>query len=242
MPSSDNLVNAVIPAAGIGSRMQASIPKQYLMLNGKAILDHTLEHLLACDWIAEIIVALHPDDQWFDQLKHAHNIRVKTVTGGAERSDSVLAGLHAITDKSSWVMVHDAARPNIHLGDLEALRSACFKTGQGGILAAKAKDTIKRAVDSSSDFATVGATEPRHLLWHAMTPQFFPVDMLQSALETAVKQQVAVTDEASAIEFVGGDVLLVEGRTDNIKVTNPEDAALMTFYLTQRQSDCQESK
>lgn len=219
----------VVPAAGIGKRMGSVLPKQYLPIADKTIIEHTLTNLMAHPKIARIIVVLHPNDQHFSQLALAHSPKIITVIGGDERSDSVLAGLAMVDPKERWVLVHDAARPCLHPQDLSALLQLTEQGETGGILAAPVRDTMKRADDHQS----VLKTESRDNLWHALTPQLFPLALLLSALTDAKKQQVNITDEASAIEYFGGKVKIVEGRASNIKVTQNEDLLLAHFYLTQ---------
>ena len=150
----------------------------------------------------------------------------RLVHGGATRAESVLNGLEAIADKSAWVLVHDAARPCLRTTEIDLLLEV--KDPQGAILAIPVVDTIKRA-DEQGRIAT---TEDRRYLWLAQTPQFFPLQDLQRALSHALHLGLNITDEASAMEFAGQHPLLIAGRSDNIKVTRPEDLALAAFYLT----------
>ena len=224
-----NKFTVVVPAAGIGKRMGARCPKQYLLINGKSIIEHTLERLLTHPQVGKIIVVLHADDEQFKQLAVAKNSQVNTVKGGGERSDSVLAGLESVDPNETWVLVHDAARPCLHHEDLSNLVKLAEQGEIGGILAAPVRDTMKRATKEK----LVVKTECRENLWHALTPQFFPLQQLINALKSAQKQQIAITDEASAIEYMGGQVILVEARASHIKVTQPEDMQLATYYLAQ---------
>ncbi|MGC6342240.1 2-C-methyl-D-erythritol 4-phosphate cytidylyltransferase [Bisgaard Taxon 45] len=227
--SKRNIV-AVVPAAGIGSRMQADKPKQYLHIHGKTILEHTLSVLLAYPLIEKIILAVAPNDPYLSTLPVLTHPKIQVVAGGENRSDSVLNGLKAIKSavqnaKNVWVMVHDAARPCLTHQDLDKLVQVADP--QGAILAIPATDTIKRALHNLQ----IQHTEDRSQLWLAQTPQFFPVDTLTQALEQALQQGLQLTDEASAMEFAGFRPHLVAGRSDNIKVTRPEDLALAEFYL-----------
>ncbi len=224
-------VIAIVPAAGIGSRMQAECPKQYLTIQGKTILEHALDRLLAHPGIGRIIVAISPDDPWFSTLPLAHDPRIISVTGGQTRAHSVLAGLQAATS-SQWVLVHDAARPCLHPDDLTRLLALTATSQVGGILAAPVRDTMKRAAPASQ---AIAHTVDREALWHALTPQLFPLALLHRCLERALNDGAVITDEASALEYCGYHPELVTGRSDNIKVTRPEDLALATFYLTQLQ-------
>ncbi|MGC6358956.1 2-C-methyl-D-erythritol 4-phosphate cytidylyltransferase [Bisgaard Taxon 45] len=227
--SKRNIV-AVVPAAGIGSRMQADKPKQYLHIHGKTILEHTLSVLLAYPLIEKIILAVAPNDPYLSTLPVLAHPKIQVVEGGENRADSVLNGLKAIKSavqnaKNVWVMVHDAARPCLTHQDLDKLVQV--EDPQGAILAIPATDTIKRALHNLQ----IQHTEDRSQLWLAQTPQFFPMDTLTQALEQALQQGLQLTDEASAMEFAGFRPHLVAGRSDNIKVTRPEDLALAEFYL-----------
>tara|TARA_R110002153_G_scaffold261723_2_gene422252 strand:- start:2352 stop:3062 length:711 start_codon:yes stop_codon:yes gene_type:complete len=227
--TSNRSFTVIVPAAGIGKRMNRDLPKQYLTIAGKTILEHTLERLICHPQISKIIVVLHPQDSHFAQLTIAQSANIITVTGGKERSDSVLAGLALVAADEQWVLVHDAARPCLHPDDLSALLQLAEQGEVGGILAAPVRDTMKR----SNTLQFVEKTESRDNLWHALTPQFFPAQMLYQALSQAQQLKLNITDEASAIEQFGGKVKIVNGRASNIKVTQDEDLLLAHFYLTQ---------
>ncbi|MBL0667589.1 2-C-methyl-D-erythritol 4-phosphate cytidylyltransferase [Aeromonas jandaei] len=220
-------LTAIVPAAGIGSRMGAECPKQYLQLAGKTILEHTLERLLAHPAIGLVIVALAPHDRWFDTLPVAQDERILRVEGGAERAFSVLNALHVA--QGEWVLVHDAARPCLTHGDLDALIAAAMTSG-GAILGSRVRDTMKRSDATGNIIATV----EREQLWHALTPQMFPTGPLKRALEEGLALGATITDEASAMERAGFAVRMVEGRADNIKVTRPEDLSLAGLFLSQQ--------
>ncbi|KGT93352.1 2-C-methyl-D-erythritol 4-phosphate cytidylyltransferase [Erwinia typographi] len=222
-------VIAVVPAAGIGSRMQSECPKQYLSVDGKTLLEHALNSLLAHPAVSRIIVAISPDDPFFSTLPIASDARITVVNGGKERADSVLAGLQAACS-AHWVLVHDAARPCLHLDDLTRLLAITATSRVGGILATPVRDTMKRA---EAGRQAVAHTVDREALWHALTPQLFPLELLRTCLERALREGATITDEASALEYCGYHPELVMGRSDNIKVTRPEDLALAAFYLTQ---------
>ena len=220
---------AVVPAAGIGSRMQSECPKQYLKLGGKTLLEHALESLLIHPAVSRIIVAISPDDPYFSSLPIASDARISVVQGGKERADSVLAGLNVVSS-AHWVLVHDAARPCLHPDDLNRLLAITSTSKVGGILAAPVRDTMKRAEPGKE---AIAHTVDREALWHALTPQLFPLTLLRECLTRALQEGATITDEASALEYCGYHPDLVIGRSDNIKVTRPEDLALAAFYLTQ---------
>lgn len=225
-------VAVVLPAAGIGSRMNSEIPKQYLTLGDYTIIEHTIQRLLQVDPIVLIVVALHPTDQAFHQLPIAADPQVQTVVGGETRADSVLAGLRHIESKDfPWVLVHDAARPNVKTKDVIALLDHCSKLSidkhqAGAILAAKVRDTIKHGKSEISH------TVDRKHLWQAFTPQCCRTYWLTKALEHGLEVEHQITDEASALELAGYKVDLVAGDPWNIKVTQPEDLQLMSLLLS----------
>ena len=223
---------AVVPAAGIGSRMGGEGPKQYLEVAGATILEHSLRALLASNRMAGVMLALHPDDELASQLSVLADARVHTTAGGAERSDSVLAGLLALehlADAADWVLVHDAARPCLQLADLDKLIDKVTANGVGGILAEPIVDTVKLA---GAD-GRIRRTLDRDSLWRAQTPQMFRLGALRAALQAARDGELAVTDEASAMELAGQPVQLVAGSRRNLKVTVPADLELAAWYLGQ---------
>ncbi|PIJ50488.1 2-C-methyl-D-erythritol 4-phosphate cytidylyltransferase [Erwinia sp. OLTSP20] len=231
MNSADNSpdIIAVVPAAGIGSRMHCSSPKQYLSIGQQTIIEHTLAPLLAHARIGRVIVALSPDDLHFSTLPVSQHPRIMTVTGGQQRADSVLAGLQAASG-ARWALVHDAARPCLHPDDLARLLAITASSNVGGILAAPVRDTMKRA---ESGRQAIAHTVEREALWHALTPQLFPLALLRQCLQRALREGATITDEASALEYCGYHPELIAGRSDNIKVTRPEDLALASFFLSQ---------
>lgn len=213
----------VIPAAGVGSRMRADRPKQYLSLAGKTIIEHTLDCFLGHPGLLGLVVSLAVQDPYWPQLGCAADPRIQRADGGAERADSVLSGLrHASTlgaRDDDWVLVHDAARPNLSRDDLDKLLVDLADDPVGGLLAVAAHDTLKRA---GAD-GRVQETVDRSVIWQAFTPQMFRLGALRDALAGALGAGVAITDEASALEWAGHRPALVQGRADNLKVTRPED-------------------
>ncbi|MFQ3246997.1 MAG: 2-C-methyl-D-erythritol 4-phosphate cytidylyltransferase [Arenicella sp.] len=247
----------VMPAAGAGSRMQAIVPKQYLSINGAAIIEHAIKVFLDNHEIQRIMIPLAENDQSFSQLNIAKNRRVATTAGGSSRAHSVLNGLNALSAEGShllvkdseslvkdseslvkdspslvkdsdWVLVHDAARPCLSSALLEHLIDSLRDDEVGGILAVPAKDTLKRA----SKTQTIMATVDRSDIWQAQTPQMFRYGILKAALTSAIEQNLNITDEASALEYMGYQPKLVVGDAKNLKVTTPEDLALAEFLLS----------
>lgn len=213
----------VIPAAGIGSRMRADRPKQYLQLAGRTILEHTLDCFLDHPRLRGLVLSLAADDPWWPALPCASDLRIQRVEGGAERADSVLSGLLRLLELGAqaddWVLVHDAARPNLARSDLDRLLAELADDPVGGLLAVPARDTLKRAGADGRVVETVD----RSLIWQAYTPQMFRFAALHRALADALVAGVTITDEASALEWAGQAPRLVEGRADNLKITRPED-------------------
>jgi 2-C-methyl-D-erythritol 4-phosphate cytidylyltransferase len=202
--------------------MGAAVPKQYLPLAGRTVIEWSLAPFLAHQRTAGIVVALSADDQRWSQTALAGDAKIATTSGGAERMDSVLAGLRALQDRAApddWVLVHDAARPCLSASDLDRMLNELGDDAIGGLLAAPVVDTLKRADEGGR----VSQTVPREKLWRALTPQMFRYVLLQRALESAQAKGVAVTDEAQAVEALGLQPKLVAGDADNIKVTLPED-------------------
>ena len=224
---------AVIPAAGVGARMAADRPKQYLQLGGLTILEHSLLCFLDHPKLKGMVVSLAVDDPYWPTLPCALDSRIQRVAGGKERADSVLNALlhlHASgADDHDWVLVHDAARPNLARSDLDNLLGELAHDPVGGLLAVPAKDTLKRA-DANG---RVSETVDRSLIWQAYTPQMFRLGALHRALADSLVSNVPITDEASAIEWAGQSPRLIEGRADNIKVTRPEDLE----WLRQRRGE-----
>jgi 2-C-methyl-D-erythritol 4-phosphate cytidylyltransferase len=220
----------VVPAAGRGSRFGGAIPKQYLSLYGRSVLQHTLERLLSHAAVSGAVVALAADDPHWPGWRNLHGKPVLTCIGGDARADSVLAGLQALPDtvrERDWVLVHDAARPCLRHDDLQRLLDHGCVHAVGAILAAPLRDTLKRA-DARGE---IEASEPRERLWRALTPQLFRRATLERALEAALATGSIVTDEAMAIERIGLKPMLVEGAEDNLKITTAADLALAEFVL-----------
>ncbi|PXZ06244.1 2-C-methyl-D-erythritol 4-phosphate cytidylyltransferase [Gilliamella apicola] len=218
---------AIVPAAGIGCRMESQLPKQYLKIGAMTILEHTLQKLLTHSKISEVVVVINKEDKLFSTLDVAS--KVKVTYGGKTRADSVLAGLNLVSE-NKWALVHDAARPCVTHQDITKLINRVLQEDKGGILAMPLSDTIKQADTNNPDI--INHSIDRTYLWGAATPQLFKAGELKACLNRALNNHIAITDEASAIEYCGGHPLLVECRRDNIKITCPEDLNLATYYLT----------
>ena len=228
---------AVVPAAGIGTRFAADCPKQYLSLAGQSIAERSLDTLTASNLFAAIVVAVNPTDDYFDQLPIASQPLIERVDGGNSRAESVLKGLKALSgraDKNDWVMVHDIARPLVTVESLLRLSSAVADTDVAAILAAPIYDTVKQASSDGERLPVIKATLDRQQLWAAQTPQMVRYGLLCEALSAALAANNTVTDEASAVEYLGADVMVVENTQQNIKITTRDDLQMAAFFLSLR--------
>ena len=224
---------AIVPAAGSGARFGAEVPKQYLEIAGKPLIFHTLSALCECVFIERVWVILSPGDEWwggYDWSGLGAKLGV-VYCGGATRAESVANGLAELADElrvDDWVLVHDAARPCISSTQLNSLCDELADDPVGGILAVPLADTLKRADTEQR----VMATESREGLWQAQTPQMFRYELLRKVLAA----DLALTDEASAIEAAGFKPRLVRSDMSNLKVTYPADLQLAALILQGRKS------
>jgi 2-C-methyl-D-erythritol 4-phosphate cytidylyltransferase len=220
---------ALIPAAGVGARMAANGPKQYIALGGKPMLRHTVDAFAASPLIAHTYVVVSADDPHIATVIPDRDSVTVLRCGGATRMESVkngLAALHGVAGSDDWILVHDAARPGLNAGLIERLITRTGNHAVGGLLALPVVDTVKRAVAGQVD------TISRDGLWLAQTPQMFRYQLLQKALG-AVLDPATITDDASAVEALGLAPLLVEGHPCNLKVTRPDDVRIAELYLNQ---------
>jgi 2-C-methyl-D-erythritol 4-phosphate cytidylyltransferase len=218
---------ALIPAAGVGARMGAAGPKQYLPLAGKPMLRHTLQAFLDCAAIAHVYVVVSAADGYIDDVVADCGTRVTVLRcGGATRMESIRNGLRALDARADdRILVHDAARPGLTPALIDKLIGAAGANPAGGLLALRVVDTVKSTRSGRVE------TTPRDGLWLAQTPQMFPYELLLRALEQAHDPE-AITDDASAVEMLGLSPQLVEGHPRNLKVTLPDDIGIATLYLT----------
>jgi 2-C-methyl-D-erythritol 4-phosphate cytidylyltransferase len=216
---------ALIPAAGVGARMAAAGPKQYMALGGKPMLRHTIDAFLSSELIGHVYVVVSPDDDQIDAIVPAAGVTVLRC-GGASRMASVqnaLRQLAEVLDEQDWVLVHDAPRPGLNAALIEKLITTIGSDAVGGLLALPVVDTVKRA-------GSAVATVARDGLWLAQTPQMFRYRLLCNALAAATDASV-ITDDASAVEALGLSPKLVEGHPRNLKVTLPADIRIAEMYL-----------
>lgn len=242
--SEQGRIDCVVVAAGIGSRMRSDRPKQYLMLGAHSILEWTVCQVLQAKCVRQVVLVLHPQDQFFAQTCLAQDpklkARIKIVSGGKERADSVRSGLQSV--QTEWCMVHDAARPFVNPVDIEYLADTVHKAHhqdphvQGAILALPETDTVKlKFQDSVEDCPVIERTLDRSMLYRAQTPQMFKTNYLLENMQQLQQQGKVLTDEASVVDFIEADrALLVQGSTFNFKITTPADLvmaqAVLDFY------------
>jgi 2-C-methyl-D-erythritol 4-phosphate cytidylyltransferase len=224
---------AVIPATGIGARMGADRPKQYLPLGDKTVLEHTLDNLLSYPAIDGVLLVLNETDDYWPRLKYNSAKPLLTCFGGAQRHHSVFNGLSTLKTHLSTdcvVMIHDAVRPFVMHQDLDQVLLAAQQCEDGALLATPLADTLKKA----NHDLTVLNTQSRENLWRALTPQAFYLSKIYQALKKIISQDLMVTDDASAMELCGYHPRLVRGDDKNIKITHPEDLQLAELFLSIR--------
>ena len=224
---------AVIPAAGVGRRMGTAIPKQFLELGGRTVLEYGLDALFSMD-VLDGLVLVTADGGTPDPVRGSYTGRnLLLARGGKERCHSVLNGLQALVGRAAsddWVLVHDAARPCVRTSDLDLLVETVSGSEYGGLLGMPVYDTMKRADGNG----LITGTLEREGMWRAFTPQMFRYRTLRAVLQQAIEDGFEVTDEASALEHAGYTPQLVEGHADNIKITRPDDLPLAEFFLAQQ--------
>ena len=220
---------AVVPAAGSGNRFSKTELKQYQSIQDHTVLEHTVNRLNTLD-LAGCVLAIGQDDNVARTLSFQNQDKLHFCRGGVERVDSVLNALiylSDIADDDDWVLVHDAARPCVTLDCLYQLVQTAQETNQSAILAIPVRDTLKQVAQQNQIKKTVS----RELLWQAQTPQIAQLKTLKDALEHALADQIIITDEASALEYVNEPVQVVLGRSDNIKITYTDDLDLARLIL-----------
>jgi 2-C-methyl-D-erythritol 4-phosphate cytidylyltransferase len=221
-------VSAIIPAAGQGTRMQAKVAKQYLLLDDKPILDHTLQSFANCGLLHSIILVVPASDvkdmrsKYLQPGGHVEQV----IAGGEKRQDSVYNGFNALDTDTEIVLVHDGVRPFV---SPEIIKSSIDAAAQQGaaITAIPVNDTLKE-VDWQHQ---VTRTVDREGLWRVQTPQAFQYDLLKRAFARACENSFYGTDEASLVEHMGGNVSVIPGSELNIKITRPEDLILAEGIL-----------
>ncbi|MCB1672158.1 MAG: 2-C-methyl-D-erythritol 4-phosphate cytidylyltransferase [Gammaproteobacteria bacterium] len=222
---------AIIPAAGIGRRMRAKVPKQYLNLNGRPIIETSLARIGSLSYVRQVVVMLNPEDTVWPTLGLEKNPKIVCQYGGENRYQTVLYGLRFLRAQAAdddWVLVHDAARPCVRRKDVDNLFAELGDHPVGGLLGALVDNTMKLVDENHEVIATVDRVN----VWSAFTPQVFRFRLLLDALEAVDKSQKTVTDEATAVELLGYRPLMVNGNRDNIKITHPNDLNLAAQILS----------
>jgi len=228
-------ITAILPAAGMGTRMGGETPKQFLELDGAPILLHTLRRLASCELITDIVLATRADEiERLQRRVQGEKLRqpVRVVKGGTTRQESVASALDQVSDDTEFVVVHDAVRPFVTREQIARVIEEARKCG-AAILGVPAMDTVKEVKRASlpEDVALITATIPRERLVLAQTPQVFRTELLKEAFAKAFADQISASDEAGVVERLGYDVHVVHGTERNIKITKPADMELARFYL-----------
>ena len=229
-PSKSPAIWAVIPAAGVGRRMAHSVPKQYLKVQGKTILEHSLDQLCRCEFVAGVAVGIAANDDYWDLLEIKNEKLLGSYLGGIERIHTVMKGLEFLSGwaaKEDWVMVHDAVRPCVALEDINRLVDQARRLNRSAILATPVIDTVKKVTTQGGIQATLNRDE----LMLAATPQLFPIARLKQALQSAVDRAILSTDESAAVEMLGDSPLVVRAERSNIKITTSEDLPIAEMIL-----------
>jgi len=220
----------VIPATGSGQRMNADRPKQYLKLSSRTILEHTLDNVLSHPRVSGAVLVLSGEDQYWQKLQYQHEKPIYTCIGGEQRYHSVYNGLVALQqqlDVTPMVLIHDAVRPFVSHSDLDALIAVAENNEAGALLAVPVADTLKFADDKQA----IINTQSRENLWRAFTPQAFKLDKIKTALERVIRDDLEITDDASAMEVMGYRPELVASDGVNIKITTQHDLLLAEMIV-----------
>jgi 2-C-methyl-D-erythritol 4-phosphate cytidylyltransferase len=235
-----NRIAVIVPAAGLGTRMGADQPKQFLELDGVPLIIFTLRRLASCPAITDFLISTRAEDVMSLQdkvAKAALGRPAKVIHGGDTRQQSVANALAQVDPSTELVLVHDAVRPFVTREQIERLIAEARARG-AAILGLPAIDTIKEVKRASlpEDVALISATIPRERIVMAQTPQAFSYTLLRDAFRKAQQDDMTASDEAALVERFGHDVFVVQGSERNIKITRPSDMDLARFYLEQEHS------
>jgi 2-C-methyl-D-erythritol 4-phosphate cytidylyltransferase len=233
-------IAAILPAAGLGTRMGADTPKQFLELDGTPIVIHSVRRIASCPLVTDIIVATRGDvvESLEQRLRGESFMQsVRVVRGGDSRQDSVALALKEIPNDTEIVLVHDAVRPFVTREQVSRVIEEARRC-QAAILGIPAMDTVKEVKRASlpEDVALITATIPRERVVLAQTPQAFSTKLIKEAFARAQSDGVNASDEAGLVERLGHDVHVVLGSERNIKITKPADMNLALFYLDQERN------
>ena len=220
----------VIPAAGIGKRMGSDIPKQYVSVRGKTVIEHTIDNFISRKEIQNICISISESDNYWSTLPISKNKKIITTVGGNERYESVYNGLRALQDKANdddWVLVHDAVRPCLKKSIIDRLITDISSHDVGGILALPCFETMKRVNNSNEVEETIN----RETIWRAQTPQVFKYQKLLLAIEKVINENIFITDEAMAMELSNHKPIVILGDENNIKITHKTDLKYLELFL-----------
>lgn len=222
-------LSVIIPAAGSGERMGSAIPKPFIKVGEKSILEHTISRFVEFPEVVQIIVAT--SESYIQEIKEMveglqTKVQFDVVEGGSERQFSIYNALRFISEDIDLVAVHDAVRPFVRVKLIEECCRVAEKTG-GAVLGVPAKDTIKKVNSSLS----IEETPNRSFLWQAQTPQIFQRQLLVDAYESAIEDGYVGTDDASLVERINGEIRMVEGDRENLKITYPVDLKIAELIL-----------
>ena len=225
-----------------GSSAGDGVPKQYLRIGKRTVIECTLSRLDSANCFAGVVVVLNAEDAVWPTLSVELHTPMFTTTGGDERMHSVLNGLLALEDKAAandWVLVHDVVRPCVRQADILTLMKTLREHDSGGLLVSPIRETLKQAahVHDDNNGVAVAQTLDRNGYRLAATPQMFRYDKLKAALQGVIADGATVTDEAQAMELAGYPVMMLDGAADNIKITFPEDLLLAEFILARQAHD-----
>ena len=234
MDNNLNPIWAIVPASGLGRRMQSELPKQYVSVQGNYVIECCIDRLHSHPGIESAVVVLQNDESNWEELGYPLEKPVLKTTSAVERNHSVYNGLLVLQDRYAsevLALVHDAIRPLVTHLDLDNVIKAARAHEAGAILAAPVSDTLKLQGGTMEITKTVS----RDQLWRAFTPQIFPLPMLLRSLKVVIDDNLEISDDASAIELQGFSPRLVSGDPSNIKITNPSDLNLAELiWLNQR--------
>ena len=227
----------IMPAAGVGRRMEAEGPKQYLKVAGKRVIEHSLAPLLQCTAISKVIVATNEDDNCWQDTLILDNPQIAVCKGGASRAQSVRNALMQLkADANDWVVVHDAVRPCLKTGELEHFIKSTWDNPVGAILAISISDSMKRVQRTADHGLRMIETLSRDALWvRAATPQMFRYRLLCDALDGALADGIGIDDEAVAMQHAEHEVMVVLGDDRNIKITYRADLENARRWLSEAQ-------
>lgn len=218
-------VSVIVAAAGMSNRMGSKINKQFIALDGKHILAHTIEKFEKCRYVDEIIIVSKEEEIEYCRKeivkKYKFNKVTNVVRGGNERQDSVYNGILALDERADIVLTHDGARPFVKIENIEDGIKGVVEYG-ACVIGVPVTDTIKVVGEDKN----IDSTPKRNLLWAAQTPQCFFKEVLIKGYEMAIEDGFLGTDDSSMVERIGYNVKMIMGSYENIKITTPEDIIL----------------